>query len=213
MLYEPIKRLMDITSALAVALIFSPIIILVAIAIKLDSPGPIIYKQKRIGKDGKIFDLWKFRSMVDDADEYLRDNKTFSQKFKRPEGWKAEASADPRITRVGRFTRRYTFDELPQLWNILNGDMSIVGPRAYRKDSIVGDEIEEQLKYHPHLREKVKLALSVKPGLSGPWQVSGRNKLSWDKRVELDADYAQNKTLAKDFLILLKTPFAMLNKW
>jgi len=213
MFYEPIKRLMDIVTAVAVAIVFSPIIILTGIAIKLDSPGPAIYKQNRVGKDGKIFELLKFRSMVSEADSFLLNNPKFLKKFKNPSGWKGgDASEDPRITRVGRFIRKYTFDELPQLWNVLVGDMSIVGPRAYRND-VLGNEVEEQLKFFPHLRDKVKLALSIKPGLSGPWQVSGRNKLSWEQRVELDAKYAQQKSIINDILILLKTPFVMLNRW
>lgn len=212
-MYNILKRLVDIIVALAVGLVFLPLILLIAIAIKFDSPGPIIYRQKRVGKDGKIFDLLKFRSMIAEADNFLKANSQFRKSFKKPEGWKAEASEDPRITRVGRFTRKYSIDELPQIWNILIGDMSIVGPRAYRKDNLGGDEIEEQLKFHPHLRDKVKIALSVRPGLSGPWQVGGRNKIPWDKRVELDADYAQRHSIFNDIKIIFKTPFAMLNKW
>ncbi len=216
MLYEPVKRLMDIGSALAVTLIFSPLLVLIALAVKLDSPGPVIFKHRRVGKDGKIFYMWKFRSMVENANstDYAK-NKDFIDKFKKKEGWKLEADQDPRITRVGRFTRKYSFDELPNLWNILTGEMSIVGPRAYRRDSF-GDEVEQQLalyKEKAELREKLKIAQSVKPGLTGPWQVSGRNKLPWDVRVELDAEYAQHKSILRDFLILLKTPFVMLNKW
>lgn len=216
MLYEPLKRLMDITSAIGVALLFSPLLILIAIAIKVDSKGPIIFKHRRVGKDGKIFYMWKFRSMVENANSVdFAKNKDFINKFKKKEGWKLEASEDPRITRVGRFTRKYSFDELPNLWNIFIGDMSIVGPRAYRRDSF-GDEVEQQLalyKEKADLREKLKIAQSVKPGLTGPWQVGGRNKLPWDRRVELDAEYAQNKNILQDLFILMKTPFAMLNKW
>ncbi|KKU90774.1 MAG: Exopolysaccharide biosynthesis polyprenyl glycosylphosphotransferase [Microgenomates group bacterium GW2011_GWA1_48_10] len=213
MLYDTIKRLIDIVVAIAVFLIFSPLIVLIAVAIKVDSPGPIIYKQKRVGLNGHLIDLYKFRSMMEGADDFLLRNTAFRKKFKRPEGWKTEASEDPRITRVGRFIRKYTLDELPQLWNVMTGDMSIIGPRAYRQDDKIGDEIEQQLKFYPHLRDKIKVALSVKPGITGPWQVGGRNKLSWDKRVELDADYAKRRSLPYDLLILLKTPFAMLNKW
>ncbi len=204
---------MDITTALGVLLIFSPLLLLISIAIKLDSPGPVIFKHRRVGRGGKIFYMWKFRSMVQDANTqtYLK-NKEFIKNFKRKEGWKMDADKDPRVTRVGRFIRKYSFDELPNLWNILVGDMSIVGPRAYRRDAF-GDEIEEQLKIYPHLRDELQIALSVKPGLSGPWQVGGRNKLSWDTRVELDARYAQQRNIFTDLLILLKTPFAMLNKW
>jgi lipopolysaccharide/colanic/teichoic acid biosynthesis glycosyltransferase len=212
-MYDKVKRLIDISTALVVGLIFSPLILLICIAIKVDSEGPIIYKQRRVGKDGKIFYIWKFRSMYDKVDEKLKNNKTFMKSFKKKEGWKLEANVDPRITRVGRFTRKYSLDELPNLWNIFVGDMSMIGPRAYRNDDIFGDEIAEQLKIYPDLKKKLKVALSVKPGLTGPWQTSGRNELSWDKRVELDAKYATQKSLWQDFKILLKTPLVMFNKW
>ncbi len=187
--------------------------LLIAIAIKFDSPGPVIYKAKRVGRGGKIFDMWKFRSMVSDADEFLIGHPQYMKVFKKKEGWKfGDAGEDPRITRVGRFIRKYSFDELPNLWNILAGDMSMVGPRAYRRDA-VGDEIAEQLKIYPQLNGQLKVALSVKPGLSGPWQVSGRNKLSWDRRVQLDAEYAARKSLLRDLFIIIKTPLVMFNEW
>ncbi len=211
--YDILKRTTDVLAALFVIILFSPLIILIAIAIKLDSPGPAIYKAKRVGKNGKVFDMWKFRSMVDDADGFLLKHPEYMKVFKQKEGWKFNnAGEDPRITRVGRFIRKYTIDELPNLWNILTGDMSMVGPRAYRKDA-VGDEIAEQLKIYPGLRRELEVALSIKPGLTGPWQTGGRNKLSWDKRVVLDAAYAKQKSIWKDFLYVLKTPLAMLNKW
>jgi lipopolysaccharide/colanic/teichoic acid biosynthesis glycosyltransferase len=194
-------------------LVFLPIILLICLAIKIDSPGPIFYIQNRVGKNGKTFGMFKFRSMVANADDFLLKHPEFMKKFKNKFGWKfGEANEDPRITRVGRFIRKYTLDELPQLLNIIRGEMSMVGPRAYRNDAL-GDEIEEQLKHYPHLREKVKLALSVPPGVSGPWQTSGRNKLSWEQRVELDAGYAAQKSILCDILIILKTPFVMFNKW
>ena len=218
MSYETIKRIIDVVGAVAILIVFSPILLAIVLAIKVTSPGPVFVEpenrhMKRVGKGGKIFRLYKFRSMMEGADDFLLRNTAFRKKFKRPEGWKTEASEDPRITRVGRFIRKYTLDELPQLWNVMTGDMSIIGPRAYRQDDKIGDEIEQQLKFYPHLRDKIKVALSVKPGITGPWQVGGRNKLSWDKRVELDADYAKRRSLPYDLLILLKTPFAMLNKW
>lgn len=212
-MYNFLKRSLDIITSVTIIAIFSPLLILIALAIKLDSPGPVIFKHRRVGKNGQIFYMWKFRSMLDKADEHFIKDKEFLKNFKKKEGWKfADAGDDPRITRVGRFIRKYSFDELPNLWNILNGDMSIVGPRATRKD-IFGDEIEEQLKIYPALQDKIPIVLSVKPGLSGPWQVSGRNKLPWDKRVELDVEYATRKNILDDLIILIKTPFAMLNKW
>lgn len=213
LVYDIWKRTIDVSSSLFVLVLFSPLLLLIAIAIKMDSSGPVIYKAKRVGKGGKVFGMWKFRSMIFDADEFLMKHPKYMKVFKKKEGWKfSDAGEDPRITRVGRFTRKYSFDELPNLWNILVGDMSMIGPRAYRKDSL-GDEIEEQLSLYPGLRQKLNLALSIKPGLSGPWQTSGRNKLAWDRRVELDAEYASKRSIWVDILILLKTPLAMLNRW
>lgn len=212
-IYNLAKRIFDIVCALGVGIIFFPLMALITLAIKLDSPGPAIFKHRRIGQNWKIFYLWKFRSMYENPDEYILKNKELLKEFKKKEGWKFnDASQDPRITRVGRFIRKYSFDELPNLINIFSGEMSMVGPRAYRRD-LFGDEIKEQLKIYPHLENKLKIALSVKPGLTGPWQVSGRNELAWDKRVELDAKYAREKSFLTDLKILLKTPFAMLNKW
>ncbi len=212
-MYDLSKRGLDIASALGVGLLFSPLIILIAIAIKLDSPGPVIFKQRRVGKNGRFFYICKFRSMFDHAEDILAKNKEFVKNFKKKEGWKLEAAVDPRITRVGRFIRKYSFDELPNLWNIFVGDMSIVGPRAYRNDDVFGDEIAQQLKFFPDLKKELEIALSVKPGLTGPWQTGGRNALSWDKRVVLDAGYARNRSIWKDLFYIFKTPFAMLNKW
>lgn len=212
-MYDFLKRTTDILSALFVIALFSPLLFLIAVAIKLDSPGPIIYKQRRVGKNEKIFFIWKFRSMFNDVDKTVIKDKQFMKNFKKKEGWKLAADEDPRITRVGRFIRKYSFDELPNLWNILIGDMSMVGPRAYRNDDVFGDEIAQQLKYFPNLRKELDVALSVKPGLTGPWQTGGRNAISWDKRVALDAAYVRDKSIWKDFLIVLKTPLAMFNKW
>src|SRR3989338_5275130 len=139
--YDILKRTLDVVTAVGVTLVFLPLIILIAIAIKLDSPRPVIYKQRRVGQNMKIFFIWKFRSMFDHAENQLLENKEFMMSLKKREGWKLEADQDPRITRTGRFIRKYSFDELPNLWNILVGDMSMVGPRAYRNDDIFGDEI------------------------------------------------------------------------
>ncbi len=211
-MYEFCKRVLDILSSSAVLIIFSPVFLVVPILIKLDSPGPVFYKQRRVGKDGKEFFIFKFRNMYTNADEMLMKEPKFRKLFKKKSGWKLDMDHDPRITRVGRFLRKYSLDELPQLFNIFNGDMSMVGPRAYRRDG-VGDEIEEQLKNYPQLRKKMKMVLSVKPGLTGPWQTSGRNDLSWDQRVNLDEAYAKRKSLLYDIWILLKTPGSMLSKW
>lgn len=212
-MYDFLKRLTDILAAVFVVLLFSPLIILISVAIKLDSAGPIIFKQKRVGKNSKCFDIWKFRSMYDHSEEIVAKDKEFLKKFKKKEGWKLNADEDPRITRVGRFIRKYSLDELPNLYNILVGDMSIVGPRAYRDDDVFGNEINFYLKSYPDLKKELEISLSVKPGLTGPWQTSGRNAVSWDKRVALDAMYARQRNIFQDFLYVIKTPFAVLNRW
>ena len=207
MTYDTVKRFLDVVLALILGLFFLPIMLLTAIAIKFDSPGPVIYKQLRVGKGGKQFWLYKFRSMVVDADKLLRSNKELLAAFKEGD-WKLELGEDPRVTRVGTFIRLVTIDEMPQFINVIKGDMSIVGPRAYRKE-----ELEEQQEKYPETRPFVKEILKIKPGVTGPWQVSGRNELPFDVRTHMDAEYAQSKSLWRDFYILCKTPFAMLSKW
>lgn len=201
-----IKRLVDITSALVLGIIFLPIWIIIPILIRLDSPGPIIYKHKRVGRGGKEFWLYKFRTMVHNADEILfRQNPRLLAKFRQGD-WKL--ARDPRITTLGRIMRSITIDEFPQLWNILKGEMSLVGPRAYLKKEL----ISQQQKY-PYTKTLIKDILSVKPGVTGPWQTSGRNVIPFDKRAQMDAHYARNLSLIKDLWIILKTPQAMFSKW
>jgi lipopolysaccharide/colanic/teichoic acid biosynthesis glycosyltransferase len=211
-MYELGKRILDLVSASVVFIIFSPLFIIIPILIKLDSPGPVFYKQGRVGKDNQEFWLYKFRTMVTNADEILINDLEFRKRFKKKTGWKVQSHNDPRITKTGKFLRDFSLDELPQLLNIFSGEMSMVGPRAYRRD-LVGDEITEQLKIYPKLKKQMELALTVKPGLTGPWQTSGRNELSWEERVKLDAKYARKKSLLYDIFIILKTPQAMLSKW
>jgi lipopolysaccharide/colanic/teichoic acid biosynthesis glycosyltransferase len=201
-----IKRLIDIIAALVLGIIFLPVWIIIPILVKLDSPGPIIYKHKRIGERGKEFWLYKFRTMVHNADEILfRQNSRLLAKFRQGD-WKLVR--DPRITTLGRIMRSVTIDEFPQLWNVLKGEMSLVGPRAYLKQEL----ISQQRKY-PHTQALIKDILSVKPGITGPWQTSGRNEIPFDKRAQMDAHYARNLSLARDLWIILKTPKAMFSKW
>lgn len=206
MFYEVTKRIIDIISALILSLVFLPVWIIIPLLIKLDSPGPIIYKHKRVGKGGREFWLYKFRTMVENADEILyRKNPRLFQAFKQGD-WKL--IRDPRITTLGRVMRSITIDEFPQLWNILTGEMSLVGPRAYLKK-----ELLSQQKKYPRTRTLIKDILSVKPGVTGPWQTSGRNEIPFDKRAQMDADYARKKSLLADLWIILKTPQAMFSKW
>lgn len=204
--YQTCKRAIDLASASCLLILFLPVWVIVPLLIRLDSPGPIFYRHKRVGKNGKEFEMFKFRSMIDGAHEYLHyHNPDLLKKFKDGD-WKLEH--DPRITKLGRVLRSLTIDEFPQIINVLRGEMSLIGPRAYMKQ-----EIEEQTKKYPQTKALMTDILAIKPGITGPWQVSGRNEIPFDKRAELDAAYARQKSIVKDLLIIIKTPKAMLSKW
>lgn len=205
-MYDTLKRILDITVASILIILFFPVWIIVPILVYLDSPGSVIYKHRRVGMGGKEFWLYKFRTMVQDADDILhKQNKELLKEFKKGD-WKL--ANDPRITKFGRVLRALTIDEFPQLYNVLKGEMSMVGPRAY-----VQRELDEQQKKYPATKELVKTIITVKPGITGPWQTSGRNEVPFDKRAQMDAEYAQHKSILKDFIILAKTPKAMISKW
>ncbi|MEG0774568.1 sugar transferase [Clostridium sp.] len=189
-LYNFTKRLMDIIGAAVGLVLLSPVFLILAILVKLDSKGPVFFAHKRLGHRGKIIKIYKFRSMVINAEELL-NNLTPEQKKEFDENFKLEN--DPRITKMGDFLRRTSLDELPQLVNILQGDLSIVGPRP-----IVEKEIELYGKYG-------KKFLSVKPGLTGNWQANGRSDTTYDERVQLDMDYIDKRTIWMDIAIILKT--------
>ena len=184
-----IKRGMDIVGALAGLLVAVPLVLLAAIAIKLDSQGPIFYLQRRVGEHGRSFQIVKLRSMQVNAEERLADlidlNALDEPVFKLVD--------DPRVTRVGRLLRRYSLDEWPQFWNVLLGEMSLVGPRP-EEERIVA-------LYNDYQRQR----LLMKPGLTGPMQVSGRGDLSLRERIALELDYIQHYTLWRDIKILFKT--------
>lgn len=196
---------MDIFLAIFLIILFFPFWIIVPLLILIDSGWPVLYRHKRVGKNGKEFWLYKFRTMVVNADQILFRNKKLLAEFKNGD-WKLKN--DPRITRLGKVLRSLTIDEFPQLWNVLKGEMSLVGPRAYVKE-----EIEEQTKKYPKTKKLIKKILSVKPGITGPWQTSGRNIIPFDKRAKMDYDYACNYNFWLDLLIILKTPAAMISKW
>jgi len=204
MIYDFSKRLVDILgSQLALILLF-PFLVLVSIAIKLDSAGPILADTPmRAGKDGKLFKIYKFRSMVQNAQELLDNNPRLLAEYKKNS---YKIFNDPRITQVGKFIRRFSIDEMPQFFNILKGEMSLVGPRAYYPY-----ELDEQQKKYPTSRKFVKIILSGKPGVTGLWQVSGRSEINFDKRVKMDAQYVKRRSLFHDFWIMLKTIPAVLS--
>lgn len=205
--YDVLKRGIDIVLSLILLIVFWPVILVTIIAIKLDSKGPILADTpNRIGKDGKHFRMYKFRSMVQNAHNLLLSDEKYKQLYEEYKKSGYKLKNDPRITRVGRFIRKYSVDEIPQFINVLLGDMSIVGPRAYYPD-----EIRDQQKKYPHTKEAVKIVMSVKPGITGVWQVSGRSEINFDKRIQLDAEYAKRKSIFYDLYLIVKTPIAMIS--
>jgi len=195
------KLLLDYLITIPLIILLIPLFIIVGIAIKLDSKGPIIFKQKRVGMDGKIFNMYKFRSMFTDADDSIhkaRIQAYFEGKIDPEKGVKL--TEDPRITRVGKFIRSTSIDELPQLFNVLKREMSLVGPRPV--------PIYEAEKYKLWQSERLR----VLPGITGLWQVSGRSRVSFDEQLRLDIRYIRNQSLLTDIKILLYTIPAVLSK-
>ena len=192
------KRAIDFIGALVGLILLSPIMVIVAIAIKLEDPkGNIIFGHMRVGKDGKMFPCLKFRSMFSNAEE-MKKNFTEEQKREYAETFKLKD--DPRITKVGKFIRKTSLDELPQLFNILKGDMTIVGPRP-----IVTDELDFYGEYDDYYK-------AVKPGLTGLWQVSGRSDTTYDERVALDMEYVTTRNTFKDLYIIFMTAVKVLKR-
>lgn len=206
--YLTIKRIIDLTGALVVGIIFLPVLLIIAVLIKLYDGGPVFADiPPRVGKTGKKFHLYKFRSMIENAHNILREKPEYAdlyEKYKR-NSYKLAIEEDPRITPIGRFIRKHSLDEFPQLLNVIRGEMSLVGPRAYYPD-----ELEAQPKKFPHVKDLINEVLSVKPGVTGLWQVSGRNEIDFDERIKLDACYASKKSLLFDLWILLKTPWVVI---
>ena len=202
MLYSIVKRCLDIIIA-ALALIFGfPLFLFVSFAIWIEDRGRVIYTQKRVGKDREPFKIYKFRSMVENADEILFSNPELYEKMR---SGSHKVKDDPRITEVGKFIRKYSIDEFPQFLNVLKGEMSFVGPRAYRPDELEKCECDMSSR-----AEQFEHILSVKPGITGLWQVSGRSNLSFTERLDLEETYALSKSLLLDLSIILKTPIAVL---
>lgn len=212
MYYDIVKRSMDIVFSSILIVLFSPIMLVTAVIIKLTSEGPILVEKtnshmQRIGKNGKIFRLYKFRSMIVGGDILEKTDPKYRIAYieKHTNGnWKP--TNDPRITPIGKFIRKYSIDEMPQLLNVLEGDMSLIGPRPYLQD-----ELEEQQGKFPGTEKYVKQMQTAKPGITGYWQVSGRSSVNFDKRIEMDAIYARKKSLLMDLYIILKTPFIMIS--
>jgi undecaprenyl phosphate N,N'-diacetylbacillosamine 1-phosphate transferase len=187
--YRIVKRILDFILAIVLLVVLSPLLLIIAIAIKLESKGPIIFKQDRLGLDGKVFKMYKFRTMVDGAINMGTGLRT--------------GEGDPRITGVGKFLRKTSLDELPQLLNVLCGEMSFVGPRP-------------PVPYHPHryeeYSEEQKRRFTVRPGITGYAQVMVRNSVPWDERISLDAMYVENMAITLDVRIIFQTLVSVIKK-
>jgi len=201
-----IKRIIDILGSLLGIVLFSPIMILTSIWIKIVSPnGPVLADiPNRVGKDKKPFRFYKFRSMYPNAHELLKKDAELYDKYVK-NNYKLSTDEDPRLIKGGKFLRKSSIDETPQFFNVLKGEMSIVGPRAY-----YFDEIENQLKRFPEAKKYIDEVMKVKPGITGLWQVSGRSDIGFVDRVKLDAEYAKKMSLLYDLMIILKTPYVVL---
>lgn len=207
MLYDFTKRAFDIFGSLIGLVILSPLFLVIALTIKLNSKGPVLAETPmRVGKDGDLFKMYKFRSMIANAHHLLTTDPSFKNLYEQYKKSSYKLSKDPRITTAGKFIRKYSLDELPQLLNVLEGEMSLVGPRAYYPD-----ELDEQQKHYPESTKFVKIILSGKPGVTGIWQVTGRSEINFDKRVEMDAWYVKKRSIIYDFWIILKTVPAVLS--
>ena len=193
--YRTVKSLFDVVASTIAVVLLSPVFLLIAICIKVDDPaGPVFYSQTRVGKDGRQFKMFKFRSMVTNADELLAKLKAQNE----IDGAMFKMKNDPRITKVGRIIRKYSLDELPQLINVIGGSMSIVGPRPP-----LVSEVEQYTAYD-------KQRLMVKPGATGMWQVGGRNDVDFAEMVELDLTYIQERSIWLDLKIMFETVKVMI---
>lgn len=195
--YIKIKRVIDVILASVALILLSPLFAIIAIAIKIDSKGPVFFAHKRIGKNGKIIKLYKFRSMVINAEELI---KSFTPEQMKEYKENYKLTNDPRITKVGKFLRKTSLDELPQLINIINGDLSIIGPRP-----VIADELE---KYGTN-KDKF---LSVTPGLTGYWAANGRSNTTYEQRMEMELYYIDNLSLKMDIKVFFKTILSVVKK-
>lgn len=189
LLYYVIKRLLDIVLSISGIIVLMPVFIIIALCIKLDDGGPVLHFREIIGLHGRRFYALKFRTMIRNADEFLAKHPELMRKYQQ----NMKLIGDPRITRVGKFLRKTSLDELPQLLNVLVGQMSLVGPRIIHPSEL------------PRYGEYAQKRLSVRPGITGLWQISGRQHISYDERVRLDMHYIDHRSCMSDLVILLKT--------
>jgi lipopolysaccharide/colanic/teichoic acid biosynthesis glycosyltransferase len=189
-LHRFLKRMIDVVVSAFALFVCLPFLVIVGLLIRMTSAGPAIFKQQRLGRNGEPYFIWKFRTMTQDAPD-----------LRNADGSAYNSEDDPRVTRIGRMLRKTSLDELPQLLNVLGGEMSLVGPRP--------DQVDQLKYYSPAERRK----LLVKPGITGLAQVSGRNSISWEQRKHLDLQYVENQSIGNDLRILVKTiPYVLLRK-
>lgn len=193
------KRLFDIFFSLVILILAAPFFLLSILIVKLSSPGPVFYAHPRVGKNRKLFHCYKFRTMYRDADEKLQPLLASNPALMKEWSTYFKLRVDPRVTPIGRLLRKTSLDELPQIWNVLKGDMSIVGPRPLTEKEVV-----------EYLREKADKILSVRPGLTTLWITQGRNRLSIAQRVELEEFYVTNRSFWLDFKLILQTALVMI---
>jgi len=194
------KRGIDIAGAIVLLVSFLPLLLIIAALVRISSPGPVLFRQRRVGKHGRVFCMYKFRTMVANSDATIHQTyyRTLMRGHAKPMGGMFKLTHDPRVTSVGLILRRFSLDELPQLLNVLKGDMSLVGPRP-------------PIPYEAELYgQRERLRLSVTPGLTGLWQVRGRNTLNFRQMVDLDIAYIEHWSLWLDLLILLRTPLVVI---
>ncbi|MBE9561886.1 MAG: exopolysaccharide biosynthesis polyprenyl glycosylphosphotransferase [Proteobacteria bacterium] len=184
------KRLFDIIVSAIIIILLSPLLLIIAFLIKYDSKGPVFFSQERVGKDRILFKMWKFRSMYIDAEERKAE---LMKQNEMQGGVLFKMKNDPRITNIGRFIRKFSIDELPQLWDVLVGNMSLVGPRP--------SLLKEVEQYTPYQCQRLKAT----PGITCTWQVSGRSDIPFRKQVELDLEYIEQQSFINDIIILVKT--------
>lgn len=208
MVYAIVKRGGDVVLAVLLLLVFSPILILAAIMVKTDGTGGrvLVDEPKRVGMDGFSFRMLKFRTMIPDAHKKLMKDPEYKElRNKLAKKGKIRTKEDPRVTPVGRILRKWDIDELPQLWNVVTGKMSLVGPRPY-----LDSEIKNYVRNSSLHGKQFDLILSVRPGITGFWQVSGRNDVCFSRRVRMDCEYAENISFICDLKILARTPSVVL---
>ncbi|MBN2100726.1 sugar transferase [Candidatus Dojkabacteria bacterium] len=206
-MYELVKRISDCILAVILLCVLLPLLFIISVLILFDGTGGPIFSDdpERVGKGGKRFRMYKFRSMIPQAHNLLKSNPSYRKIAKKlsSRNCKLPSKEDPRVTSVGRFLRRWDLDEIPQLVNVIIGQMSIIGPRPYY--------VEELMKLKDeNLEFLVNTVTSVRPGITGLWQVSGRNELTIKQRLKMDAEYARERTVLMDIIILIKTPIVVL---